>query len=135
MVSNFCQTVVLFPGLYELEHTWDSGYLKVAGAGEYPEEVILTTPEDSTKRIFDVTAGNSLELENVMLYNTDTNGDGGAVRGVGADIILKGVSAVENRCTGDGGAVSVSSGTLTILSLIHISSPRDATLSRMPSSA
>lgn len=111
-LDDVCRSVVLIPGEYTVGLNWSGEHVKIQGAGEFPDDTILM-PEDGS-RIFDITAGGSLELENLMLYNADTSGDGGALRSVGGEIILTRVKAIENRCTGDGGAISVSSGTLII---------------------
>ncbi len=115
--DEICRTVVLVDGDYALSTSYDDGYLRIVGGGEDAERVVLK-PAVKDERIFDVTNGAELVLENLVLTETSASGDGGAVRAVAADIGLVDVIARGNSCSGDGGVVAVSSGTLTAVDTI-----------------
>jgi predicted outer membrane repeat protein len=111
--DEVCRTVVLVPGDYALTTTWDDGYLRIVGGGEAADEVVIT-PDGEGERVFNVTDGAELVLENLTLADAYASGDGGSLRAVAADLGLVGVVVRDNSCTGDGGAIAVSSGTLTL---------------------
>ncbi len=115
--DDVCRTIVLSPGSYELSTAHDDGYLRFVGGGLDADDVVIV-PSKKESRIFEVSSGATLSLENMTLTGADAPGDGGAVRAVAADLELYGVVFEANRCTGDGGAVAVSSGSLTSLDTI-----------------
>jgi Putative metal-binding motif len=112
-VDEICRTIVLLPGTYAVGWTAEDQMLTVLGGGEGPEEVILT-PVDTTSRHFDLSGGAVLELVNLTLSAGAGSGDGGAIRAIGSEVVLDGVIASGNHCTGDGGAVGITSGTLSL---------------------
>ena len=118
-LDDICRTIVLMPGSYELGLDWTDGEIQFNGAGDSARAVTLTPPIDeetgvATDRIFQVSGGATLRLQNLTISGGAPATDGGLIRAVGADVGLSYVIARDSRSGGDGGAVAISSGRLDL---------------------
>jgi hypothetical protein len=114
-LDGVCRTVVLSPDTYEIARTWSDGELTLVGAGDGPEAVVLTLGKDDSGPVFAVSSDAHFIARNITITNSTSEEDGAALRADGADITLDGVVLSNNTCTAcDGGAVAVSSGTLSL---------------------
>jgi len=113
-VDDICRTVVLRRGTYEVSRTWRDGFLRVEGAGTYPDEVLVSPPVGTDYRVFSVEDGAILEVANLMLRQAQGSGPGGALRAIESDLVLEDVVLFENTTVGDGGAVYVQGGALRL---------------------
>jgi len=112
-IDEVCRTVVLAEGTYTLDRRWSSGDVTLVGAGLSPESTVLTPPKEGT--VFTVVSGAHLTLRNLQVSGASSSEDGAALRADGADLTLERVRVVDNICTDcDGGAIAVSSGTLSM---------------------
>ncbi len=114
-LDEVCRTILLIEGYHETSESWDDGFLRIQGAGEYPDDTILWS-DLMTKPVLEVQEGSIVEVVNLTLLGNggEIDGDGGSIYAFGADLTLDNVVAVDNACSGDGGAIAVSSGTLTV---------------------
>ena len=114
-LDEVCRTILLVEGYHETSESWQNGFLRIQGAGEFPDDTILQS-DLGTKAALEVQEGSIVEVVNLTLLGNggEVDGDGGIIYAFGADLTLDTVVAVDNACSGDGGAVAVSSGTLTV---------------------
>lgn len=113
--SNFCQTIALFSGTYDMQLTIEDETLYLNGIGNSPGSVIIQRGSDDdgnplSGRIFEVLNNGNLGLANLTVRGATATGDGGAIRAIGGNVELDSVRISNNYSTGDGGAISVSSG-------------------------
>ena len=113
-LDDICRTVVLRRGTYEVSRRWRDGYLRIEGAGTYPDEVLVSPPVGTDYRVFSVEDGSILEIANLMLRQAQGSGSGGAVQSIESDLVLEDVVLFENTTVGDGGAVYVRGGSLRL---------------------
>jgi predicted outer membrane repeat protein len=118
-VDNVCRSVAILPGTYELQLDWDDGDLFLIGFGNSSSAVELSLGvneegEANTGRFFEVSSGARLGLSNLTIQGANANGDGGAIRAVGASVELRSVRVINNYSSSDGGAISVTSGELIL---------------------
>jgi len=111
-LDDVCRTVIFAPGTYTIGLSWTDGELTLAGGGDAPEDVILTSEEG--ERVAAASGGASLTLQNLSLQDSAADGDGGAVFASLSSLALIGVVATGNSSAGDGGAVAVNGGTLAL---------------------
>ena len=104
-VDDICRTVVIRRGSYEVSRTWSDGYLRIEGAGTYPDEVLISPPTGSGYRIFTVREGSILELSNLLLRQAQVDGDGSALHITDSDLVLEDVVLFNNSVSGRGGAI------------------------------
>ncbi|HHO51163.1 MAG TPA: hypothetical protein ENK18_09905 [Deltaproteobacteria bacterium] len=109
-----CRTVVLEPGTYpDVSEAWSAaGGVTVVGRSGNPGDVTLQAAADSQH--FRVSGGAGLILQDLTLSGGDAPDDGGAVQVLNGDLTLSGVIARDNASATDGGAIAVSSGTLSL---------------------
>lgn len=113
-LDEVCRTVVLASGTYELARTWTDGTVTLVGSGLDASDTVLT-PGKGRETVFSVSAGASLTLRNLRVTGAVSSEDGAALRADGAHLTLERVLLDNNTCTDcDGGAVAVSSGSLTL---------------------
>ncbi len=118
-LDSICRTIVLMPGTYALQLDWTSGEIQFNGGGESSRAVVLTPPLDeetgeASSRIFSVSGGAALRLQNLTLEKGNASTDGGAIRAVGASVGLSYVTVRDCSSAGDGGAIAISSGRLDL---------------------
>jgi len=118
-LDPICRTVVVMPGVYTLNLTWNEGFVGFNGGGETLEDVVL---QGDGARIADISDGASMRFANLIMQNSQGNGDGGAIRVMtGGALDLENVILRNNAAIGDGGAVSIADGSLTLTDTVFLS--------------
>lgn len=112
-VDDICRTVVLQPGSYELSRTWADGFLRVEGAGDVPDAVLLAPPGGTPYRVFTVRDDSILELSNLLLQNAEGTDDGGVIHLTSSDLVLEDVVFFNNATDGAGAAIYADGGSVT----------------------
>ncbi|MDP2312362.1 MAG: MopE-related protein [Pseudomonadota bacterium] len=108
-----CRTVVLLPGTHAAAVSWDSGTVTVRGAGDTAGDVVLTPPAGG--RAFTVGGTGRLDLDTLTLAGArPATGDGGAVQIEGGAVTLTAVRLSSNTSAENGGAIALDGGTLTL---------------------
>ncbi len=120
-VDEICRTVVVRPGSYELSRTWSAGFLRIEGAGDSPDAVLISPPIGSRYRVFTLRSGAMLELSGLLFRDANGDGDGGIIQATDADLRLEDVVFFDNRTDGNGAAISMTGGSL-LLERVELSS-------------
>jgi hypothetical protein len=114
-IDDICRTVMVAPGTHHVEVGWAGGFVRIKGAGRYPEDVTLKPWSGSNSRLFRLYPGSGMELINMTMFNAFEESGGSVVYANLAELLLQDLVMIDNQSNAAGGAVFMEDGVLQII--------------------
>ena len=110
-LDELCRTIMIAPGTHEVNSTIQVSYVKIRGAGEFPEDTVLVQWPGSGSRILYARLTPVVDISNITFFASSTVREGAAlqIKGTNAAVIAEDVFFIDNESNGTGGAVYVES--------------------------
>jgi len=112
-IDELCRTVMIAPGTHEVGNTFlgSQSYVKIKGAGEYPDDSILVQWQGSGGRMFIVKLAATVDISNVTFFASNSPSDGAAlmIKSNGT-VNAENVYFIDNQTIRSGGAVWIFNG-------------------------
>lgn len=106
-LDDICRAVWLAPGEHAASVSVVGETFELRGDGP---DAVLVRSEGGGEPVLSLSGGADVTAMGMTLTESDSTGDGGAIRVVSSSLTLEDVTLSNNRTTGDGGAVAVTSG-------------------------
>ena len=109
--NGYCPIIYLQEGNYTMGLGWSSGFIALEGLGDSPNLVKISPTEG---RILEAVNQSTVRFSNLTLHGSNSQGDGGAIRLVGANLELSNVRVENNSASADGGGIAANTSSIVI---------------------